>query len=390
MKLADLPTPALVLDWARLARNTARMARRLDDAAVALRPHMKTAKCARVADLATAGHFGGVTVSTLAEAAYFADHRYRDITYAVGIVPAKLAQAAAIARRGVRLNLLTDDARTAQAVAGAADGLGARFPVFIEIDSGQHRAGVAPGSDELLEIGRVVDGAAALELAGVLTHAGQSYHCHSIDAVRAVAEEERLAVVTAAERLRAAELPCPAVSAGSTPTAVHAEGFAGLTEMRPGVYMFFDLDQYGLGSCGLDDLALSVLATVISHSDRKRQLLVDAGALALSKDQLAAEFLGDVGYGWVCDPLSLERIASLRVASVDQEHGYVGSGEAGAAPPYGRLPVGSRVRILPNHACLTAAAYDRYYLVDSEAEDPDAVIDVWERVNGWYGGEAGS
>ncbi len=377
MTLDEVPTPALVLDVSRLRSNIARMAERMARAGVRLRPHLKTAKSAAVARLATEGQFGGVTVSTLREAAYFAQHGVRDILYAVGMVPTKMAQARPLVEDGVRLSAIVDDAETAGALGRAAADWRIPLSVLVEIDCGQHRAGVAPGGDALLAVARAVHEAPGLVLDGVLTHAGHAYHAHGREALAAIAEAERSAVVQAAERLRAAGLPCPVVSAGSTPTATLARSLDGVTEMRPGVYMFGDLDQAGLGSCAIDDIAVTVLASVVGG--REDRLLVDAGALALSKDLLANEFYADAGYGWVCDPLRLDRIGDLRIASVDQEHGYV---EGDGALPRDAPGIGGRVRILPNHACLTAAAYDRYHVVDGDA-DPAAVIDVWERVNGW-------
>jgi len=379
-RLADLRTPALVLDLSVLRRNCSVMTERMRGHGVALRPHMKTAKSPRVAEIATQGNFGGIAVSTVAEAIQFAMHGYRDITYAVGIVPTKLDGLVAAQEKGARISLVTDNFEMARGVSERARALGRRFPILIEIDSGQHRAGLAPDSPILVDLAGAIHNSPALELAGVLTHAGHAYHCRGREALEAAAEGERAAVVAAAERLRAAGLPCPTVSAGSTPTAVHAQDLAGVTEMRPGVYMFCDLDQYGIGACGLEDIAVTVLASVIGHAPERNTLLVDAGALALSKDTLAGEFLPDAGYGWVCDPDSGRRIGDLRVNSVDQEHGRV----AGEAPvPYERVPLGGRVRILPSHACMTAAAYSHYHVVDSASAKPDLIIDTWPRIGGW-------
>lgn len=374
-RLHDLDTPALIIDLPRLKRNTERMAARATSAGVRLRPHMKTAKSARVAELATAGHDGAITVSTLAEAAYFLQHGYRDITYAVCMIPDKLAHAARLQADypGATITLITDDLVSANEMTRRARQLDARFTVLIEIDSGEHRTGLDAESDELLELGQVLRDSDTLELGGVLTHGGHSYNCRSIQEVKAVADEERLAVVRAAQRLEASGSPCPTVSAGSTPTAVHADSFEGLTEIRPGVYTFFDLAQLGRSSCERDDIALSVLARVIGHQPRYNRVLIDAGGLALSKDTSANTFM-DVGFGLVCDARTCEPIGTLRVASADQEHGFVEGDPAGA-----ELPIGSLVRILPNHACMTAAAHDHYAVLDGEQ-----VTEIWDRCNGWW------
>jgi len=374
--LDDLPTPALILDRAILRRNLKRMSDRLRDAGVILRPHLKTAKSIQVGRMAVEGHDGRITVSTLAEARYFAQGGFTDIFYAVGIVPAKLPAVTELRRQGTNLRVVTDNLSVARAIAEAATN-GDSFSVYIEIDSGGGRAGLPyPELPGLLDIARVLHAAPGVELAGVMTHAGHSYHENSVAGIAAVAEQERLAVVTAAEKMRAAGIPCPIVSAGSTPTAMHSRNVTGITEMRPGVYCFNDLDQEFIGSCGAGDLALSVLASVIGHYPHRNQLLIDAGALALSKDISAQEFQPKVGFGTIADAPAKD----MAVVACSQEHGFVAADDP---IPYGNLPVGSTVRVLPNHACITAAAYDRYYVIDSEVDGGKSVVDVYDRINGW-------
>ena len=372
MDLDDLPTPALVLDRAVLAANIERMNERMRRLGVPLRPHLKTAKSADVARLAIAGHPGGITVSTLHEADYFLERGFADITYAVGITPARLDAAAALRRRGADLKIITDDA----GVAGAIAAHGASFAVLIEIDTGGARGGVAPEGLELLEIARRLDGAPAVTLAGVLTHAGHSYDCRDETAMAMVAEDERAGAVMAADRLRAAGFPCPVVSVGSTPTATFARDLAGVTEARPGVYMFCDLFQAGIGVCGRGDIALDVLASVIGQRRDENLLLIDAGALALSKDRSTAQLADDCGFGLVRDALTGHPHDGLKVVSVHQEHGIV----ACQSPiPFEDFPIGARVRVLPNHACMTGAAHDAYQVIDGGTE----IIARWPRCNGW-------
>ena len=374
--LDDLPTPALILDRAILSRNLKRMSERLRSAGVMLRPHLKTAKSVQIGRMAVEGHDGRITVSTLAEARYFAKGGFKDILYGVGVVPSKLSAVTELRRQGVNLRVVTDNLAVASAIAAAATD-GDTFSVFIEIDSGGHRAGLPyPELPGLLDIARVLHSAPGVELAGVMTHAGHSYHESTPDGLIKVAEQERQSVVGAAEKLRSAGFPCPIVSAGSTPTAVHSKNFAGLTEMRPGVYCFNDLDQALIGSCSAGDLALSVLASVIGHYPHRNQLLIDAGALALSKDISAQEFQPKVGYGAIVEAPAKD----MAVIECSQEHGFVASGDP---IPYGNLPIGSRVRVLPNHACITAAAYDRYYVIDSDLDGGKSVVDVYDRINGW-------
>ena len=272
--------------------------------------------------------------------------------------------------------MLTDNLEVARAIGARAAALGADFAVLIEIDTGDGRAGVSPGSEELVEIGRVLDGAAGASLRGVLTHAGQSYDCRGVAEIEAVAEAERAGAVEAAERLRAAGLPCPVVSVGSTPTATHARRLDGVKELRPGVYMFGDVFQAEIGSCAIDDIAVSVLTAVTGHHPARAEMVIDAGGLALSKDRSTASGPRDVGYGLAVDPLRGE-LPELQVVRVSQEHGIVAA--PGGDLPFGALPVGARLRVLPNHACMTAAAYETYHVVDGG----DEVVALWPRVNGW-------
>lgn len=378
--LASLETPCLILDRHRLERNAARMTSRYAGTGVKLRPHMKTAKSIDVARIALAGNFGGITVSTLKEAEYFADHGIDDIIYAVGLVPEKLPRVARLIRRGVQLTGITDSPAMAEAISRAAVAEGVVVDLLIELDSGERRGGLIAGSAGVVELGRLLHDLPGTRLAGVLTHAGNSYHCRSLEDLQKVAEAERLVAVTAADQLRAAGLPCAVVSVGSTPTAVHGQAFDGLTEMRCGVYMFGDVFQHEIASHGLEDIAVSVLATVIGHRPDLNAALIDAGGLALSKDRSTAApgLAEDVGFGMIMDETCARRIGRVRVGHVYQEHGMLVSD---GPFPFDDLPVGARVRVLPNHVCMTAAMYDGYRVLDMD--DPQRVADFWPRVNGW-------
>src|SRR6185312_16160943 len=203
---------------------------------------------------------------------------------------------------------------------------------------------------------------------GLATHAGHSYKARSTVALRDVAEQERLAVVRAAERLRADGIPVQGVSAGSTPTVMHLLEGEGLTELRAGVYMAGDLFQVALGSLALEQVAVTVLATVISHNPKRNQVVVDAGGLALSKDRSTAAGAGpDMGYGLILDVLGRPITSSLTVVDVHQEHGEIRSS---SRLPFEKLPIGSKIRIIPNHVCMTAAMYDAYLVVDGT----DAIV----------------
>jgi D-serine deaminase-like pyridoxal phosphate-dependent protein len=370
--LEELLTPALVLDEARLRVNAERMRERAKALGVALRPQMKTAKSATVARVALDADTGPVSVATLREAEYFVDNGFADISYSVCIVPQKLAPVAALIARGADIKILTDDAGVAKAIADD----GRPFKVLIEVDCGEHRTGVAPDSKALVEIAKILDSGKNVAVDGVLTHAGHSYRCRTSGDMARIAEDERAAAVAAAERLREAGFDCLTVSVGSTPTARFAERLSGVTEMRPGVYLLGDLFQTGIGTCSLDDLAASVLASVIAHRRDENALLIDAGGLALSKDRSTQALDDDKGYGLVCDAATGAPIPGLMVTSVHQEHGHV---TASSSLPFEKLPVGAKVRVLPNHVCMTAAMYDFYHVIDGRGR----VTATWDRCHGW-------
>jgi D-serine deaminase-like pyridoxal phosphate-dependent protein len=376
MHPGELTTPCLLLDRAKLERNLARMRARLKRLGVTPRPHLKTAKCIEVARLALDGEAGRITVSTLGEAEYFFGNGITDLVYAVGIAPGKLDAAAGLIRRGAELTLILDNAPAAQAVAERGAALGVKFPVLIEVDSDGARAGVAPDAAALVEIARLLEDSAGADLRGVLTHAGASYHCKTIAAIRTMAEQERRCAVTAAKALRDAGMQAPVVSVGSTPTMTFAEHLDGVTEARPGVYMFQDLVIAGLGVCEIDDIALSVLTSVIGHQPRTGQLIVDSGWMALSRDQGTAQQAVNQGYGLVCD-LSGRPLGDVIVRATNQEHGLVGRRD-GQPLHLGRFHVGTRLRILPVHACATAAAHAAYDVI----EDGE-VSARWSRCAGW-------
>jgi D-serine deaminase-like pyridoxal phosphate-dependent protein len=369
----DLPTPALLLDRPRLERNAARMRDQVRSLGITLRPHVKTSKSIEVLKILADGQDVPITVSTLAEARYFFDRGITDIMYAVGIAPVKLPEVAELIRAGCRLRIILDTAEAASAVRSFADAEGVPVEVLIEIDSDGHRAGVAPTDELLIAIGRRL----GESLAGVMTHAGASYDCRTRPEFEAMAEQERDKTVEAAGRLRAAGLRCDIVSVGSTPTLHYGRSLEGVTEGRAGVYAFGDLVQAGLGTCSIDDIAIGVLGSVIGHNRHHGRVLIDAGFLALSRDRGTSDLPVDWGYGAVCDPLTGERVAGVTVSSTNQEHGILTASTGDM--DFLRFPLGSRVKILPNHACATAAAYERYYVTEGSEE----ITGTWERVNGW-------
>lgn len=352
--LQDLPTPALLVDRKVLEGNLTRMAETAKRLGVTLRPHIKTHKTLEIARRQRTLGARGLTVSTLEEARVFAEHGFDDLTWAFPVIPGRLEEARSIAERA-RLRLVVDSAETIAAL----EALGHPFHVLLEVDCGDHRSGVDPASPVALDLARRLAGSELLRFEGVLTHSGQAYRVRGRHALTEVAESERRVMSQLADALREAGLDVPTVSVGSTPAMSAAADLTGITEARPGNYCYYDYMQTRIGSCEIADCALTVLASVISRSPSHS--VVDAGALALSKDpgpedeqpRTAARLLTEEGY---LDP---ERW----LTGLSQEHGKVN------VP----LPVGTRVRILPHHSCLTNACFDRVWVVEG-----DRVLDRWK------------
>jgi D-serine deaminase-like pyridoxal phosphate-dependent protein len=375
--LRDLETPALLLDMNRMHRNCERMRTHLAPLGVTLRPHVKTAKSGPLVRAMLGAASGPVTVSTLREAEACFAEGMTDILYAVGIAPNKLSHVHDLRRRGAKVIVILDEVSAAQAVGEAARASRDPFDVLIEIDADGHRAGVAPGSDVLLTIADTLKASGA-RLRGVMTHAGESYYARTPEARRAASHAERDAVVLAATRLRAAGHNCDIASVGSTPTALFADDLTGVTEVRAGVYVFQDLVMAGIGVCAVDDIAISVLVSVIGHQPSKGWIITDGGWMALSRDRGTSVQALDQLYGVVCDAEG-KPLDDLVMLSGSQEHGIIGR-RKGDTRPLPELPVGTLLRVLPNHACATAAAFDKY--VQVEGASP-MIVGTEKRVNNW-------
>lgn len=372
LQCEEIKTPSLILDVERVRHNAQRVSDIANRNGVRLRPHIKTHKCIEVARIQTAGHDGAITVSTLSEARAFAKHGFTDITYAVPIERGKFDDAIEILRSGVKLNLLTDDAETIRHLDDASGKASVSFDVFLKVDCGTHRVGVEPSTAEAIEIPRLIADSKNLTFAGILTHAGHSYNANSKDEILDVARHERDSMVELAEKLRDSSVDVRTVSIGSTPTISQVDHLDGVDEIRPGNYIFFDAFQATLGSCGFEDTALTVLAAVIHRDGERKRLVVDAGAIALSKDRGPTGIDPNCGYGHVLDMQGNE--TGMRVIGLSQEHGEIDA----AGDAFDRFKVGDRVRILANHSCLTAAQHPHYHVMEN-----GKIVDRWEIHRGW-------
>jgi D-serine deaminase-like pyridoxal phosphate-dependent protein len=353
----DLATPTLLLDLDVLERNLEQMQAKADRLGVALRPHIKTHKCIEVGERQRALGARGIAVSTLPEARVFADHGFDDITWAFPLIFVRLEEVVELAQR-ITLRLVVDSAEAVRALEQTEQPL----HVWLKVDCGYHRAGVDPRSHTVVDLARAIHESRTLEFDGILTHAGHTYDGPTRGESAVVAATERDVMVELAERLRADGIPVPGVSVGSTPGMHAVEQLDGVTEARPGNYALHDYTQVLLGSCTPRDCAVTVLASVASSQPAAGHCVVDAGALALSKD-LGRGDVSQPSMGEIYDDYAAGTLRrDARLVSLSQEHGKVSRA----------LPVGSRVRILPNHSCLAVACFDEYHVVRGKQ-----VVDRW-------------
>ena len=352
----DLPTPALLLDVDALEGNLRRMSARCKELGVALRPHVKTHKCLEIGMAQRALGARGITVSTLPEARAFAAAGFDDITWAFPVIPGRLAEAADLAHR-VRLGVVVDS----DAAVAALTGTGAPFRVWLKVDCGNRRAGLDPDSTAPAELAlRVLD--AGLELAGLLSHSGDAYRAASRQDMARAAENERSSMTGLAGRLAGEGIPIPEISMGSTPSMSAYRSLEGISEVRPGNYALYDYTQVLLGSCTIEQCAATVLTTVVSRRDELGTSVVDAGALALSLDPGPA-LSGRRSFGEVVDDETPGRVRrNARLTALSQEHGIVSRTYA----------VGTRLKVVPNHSCLTVACFDAFSVIRG-----DEVLDSW-------------
>jgi D-serine deaminase-like pyridoxal phosphate-dependent protein len=358
-----LETPCLLIDRPRLARNLQRVKTIAKRAGVRLRPHVKTHKSTELARLQLeAGGASGLTASKPDEALVFIEAGAPSITVAYPVLDRRkldrLAKAAYA--RGTNLNLIADSLPLVEAAQASAVASGTCFDMFMKVDVGLHRVGVDPTSAQALAVAQAIAGSSNLQFRGLISHAGHAYAASGRAEIAAIAEEERRILLTLAETLDRAGRPPPEISVGSTPTVLAAEGYEGLTEIRPGNYVFMDGTVLRLGLAKLDEVALTVRVTVLSRNDR--YLIVDAGSKVLSSDK-GAHGTGDGGFGRAYRPgLTGD---GLIVERLSEEHGWIAHGGAD-------VHVGEPLEIVPNHACVVTNLVGKAWVVEA-----GSIVDRW-------------
>ncbi|MHA2378435.1 MAG: alanine racemase [Candidatus Thorarchaeota archaeon] len=370
MRISDLMTPATLVDYDRLKANIRFMAARARDNGVSLRPHIKTHKCLEIAELQKNFGAAGIAASTIGEAQFFAKNGIKDITLAVPLAQDKIPTIKQLSVRA-DLNILVDHSATVSQLISALKGTKTELDVLVKVDCAYGRSGVDPDKRSSLRLVERISKARRLRFAGLLTHGGHSYSATSEEGIIKAADEESGAVLRFAESLRKENpnLAPETISVGSTPTMMVRDTIPdGITEIRPGNYVFFDYTQVALGTCRAYNCALTVLASVIGSF--KNRVIVDAGATALSMDAGPTHINPDCGYGRVFSNYEEGDFAkNTTIASLSQEHGKV---TLGSDSSFKKSKPGLRLRILPNHSCLTANLTDEFYVTSG-----DEVIDIW-------------
>jgi D-serine deaminase-like pyridoxal phosphate-dependent protein len=354
-RLQTAPTPGLIIDRDKLRRNIGELAERAGRAGVALWPHGKTHKCAEVAQLQRAAGAAGLTVATLAEAEYFVAAGFTDILVAYPPVGEwRLARLAALGRRA-RLRVVLDDVSVLQAMIAACRGAGTRIPYLWEVDCGAGRLGTAPGETTATAIAGAPRGDDC-PFEGLMTFGGHAYGAMNDAELDLAAQDERDALAASESALSARGIRCATLSAGTTPTSHRLRAGSGITELRPGNYVFYDATQVALGLVGPERCALSVRTTVVGRPSPGRAIL-DAGSKALAAERLTPRA---EGFGIVCGH------PELRVERLYEQHAIVHS----EGPC--RLAVGERVNVVPNHACAATNLHRHALIVEQ-----DEVVDLW-------------
>jgi D-serine deaminase-like pyridoxal phosphate-dependent protein len=366
MQLSDLPTPQILIDHTRAMNNIARVQALATAAGVRLRPHAKTHKSPIVARWQLDAGAAGIACAKVGEAEVFANAGVKDIRLPYPVNPSNASRLIPLMDRST-ISIIVDHLDVVRGWSDAMQRAGRTLDVLIKVDVGFHRCGIDPDADPLGFI-QAVASLPGVRLRGLLSHAGHSYHATSEDELSTIARREAETLASLRAKAASSGIALDEISVGATPTLRFSAGQAGVTELRPGNYVYFDRTQVALGAASLDDCALTVMATVVAkHPGR---IILDCGSKTLTND-LARGIAPAPGYGAVLagdeDSLDYSREVdeTLTIERLSEEHATVRvSGDT-------RLKPGDRVRVVPNHSCVVSNLVDVVRLVDG-----DQVIDT--------------
>ncbi|MCC7161599.1 MAG: alanine racemase [Anaerolineae bacterium] len=347
MHKLELDTPSLIIDWDRMQQNIANMQKVADEAGIKLRPHTKTHKTPLISHLQIKAGAKGITVAKLGEAEVMNAGGVDDILVAFPLQGASKLQRLLYLARRAKIRVSLDSRKVAEDISDAAQARGMRIGVYVEVDVGLGRVGAGHhlGARDLVREIVVLPG---IEFLGIMTHAGHTYNARTVQEIQQLGREEGEWMVETADLIRADGIEVREVSVGSTPTARFSSQVKGVTEMRPGTYVFYDTTQVLKFACGWDDCAQTVLATVVvKHPDR---LIFDCGSKTLSSDGAPNGLYGTVkGY------------PNLEIWRLSEEHATVRFAGKGPLPE-----IGDKVEIIPNHACAVMNLHDSFVAVSKD------------------------
>jgi D-serine deaminase-like pyridoxal phosphate-dependent protein len=356
VKITDLRTPCVLVDHPRIDRNIERMQSAAESRGLRLRPHAKTHKCPDLARVQIGRGAVGICCAKLGEAEVFAEAGISDIRLPYPLHPSNADRVLRLLDR-THLSFIVDHAAIARQWSDVMTSAGREVDVLVKVDVGFHRCGIDPRDSGAVEFVVEVARLPGLKLKGLLSHAGHAYGAGSEDEAAAIAASEAQTMTALAAAVRARGINVEEISVGATPTARFSVQQQGLTEVRPGNYIYFDRTQVGLGAAGWDDCALTVLARVVSRPARDR-IILDSGSKTLTND-LARGFAAQPGYGAVMTGLDeAAPDASLVIERLSEEHANVRSLDGAST-----LEPGDLVRIVPNHSCVVSNLVDSVWLV---------------------------
>jgi D-serine deaminase-like pyridoxal phosphate-dependent protein len=359
VRLTDLPTPCVLIEQSRLARNIDSMQAAVDATGRGLRPHAKTHKSIAIAKQQLARGARGITCAKLGEAEVFAAAGIEDIRIAYPLNPVNIGRVLALTET-TRVSFIVDHPAVARKWSAGLAAAGRAVDVLVKVDVGLHRSGIDPGAPDAAQFVADVANLPGLQFRGLLSHAGHAYGAASVAELQAIAREEGAVLASLAERVAALGVPVEEISVGATPTARFSAGVAGVTELRPGNYVYYDRMQVALGSASWDDCALTVLARVVTTHGNDR-ILLDCGSKTLSNDIVRGPG-PQPGHGVVFTAIdSVTPDPSLVIERLSEEHAVVRSSIPSALEP------GDLVRVVPNHSCVVANLVDHVWLVDGSA-----------------------
>ncbi|XP_068605061.1 D-serine dehydratase [Brachionichthys hirsutus] len=365
--LWTLCSPALLVDADKVKRNAQRMKDRCLELGVQLRPHMKTHKTLEGADIMTGGSRRCIVVSTLAEACFYGDRGFDDILYAYSLPFDKVERCAALSERLDLFQVLVDHPEALERLTKRRLRDGRRWHVWLKLDCSNGRAGVLPSDPGAVKLAQAIAEAEGVELTGVYAHCGNTYNCKGVEQIQAVAQETTESTLQFMEKLKAVGITCKS-SIGSTPSCSHpVKDMSRLSEVHPGNYVFYDVQQSLIGSCSLEDVAVRVLTRVIGHCPHRNQLLVDCGWCGLSLDGA-----GKLRTGYAV----IEGHPDLKLVSMTQEHGRVEP--VSGALDFSSYPLGTPLMLIPYHACATAMMHPVYHV-----HSAGRLLGQWTPTRGW-------